>query len=219
MTSIDTVTRIKLAAERLFARLGVEAVTVRDIVAAAQLKNPGSLNYYFRSKEELIRQMIVDVMGEANSIWGGRLAEVEAQGGPASLREAVGVLVTWPLSKPADGSVSHSARFLAMVLQTRSHMLRTLTREMRYGEYDRALLHMRTFLVHLPDGVVDQRLVFFFWALTGFLATYENFVDEGSKGESVWSSVDPFQNFIDSMVGMLCAPVEPIGSHSQKLPA
>ncbi|MBK4738510.1 TetR/AcrR family transcriptional regulator [Noviherbaspirillum pedocola] len=207
MTSVDTITRIKLAAQRLFARLGVEAVTVRDIVAAAQLKNPGSLNYYFRSKEELIRQTIVDAMGEANALWGKRLAVIEAHGGPSSLREVVSALVTWPLSKPADGSVSHTARFLTMVLQTRTQMLRTLTREMRYGEYDRALAHMRGFLRELPEEVVDQRLVFFFWSLTGFLAAYEAFIDSGSQGESIWSRTDPFENFIDSMVGLLNAPV------------
>lgn len=213
---MDTSERIKLAAQRLFAKLGVEAVTVRDIVAAAELKNPGSLNYYFRSKEELIRQVISDAMGQANALWGARLREIEAHGGPASLREAVSTLVAWPLSDSPDDCVSHTARFLAMVLQTRGQMLRSLTREMHYTEYDRVIAHIRRFLSDLPADVVNQRVVFFFWSLTGFLTAYEAFVDSGQHGDSVWSRTDPFENFIDSMVGMLQAPV---GNSDQVKPA
>lgn len=204
--ALDTSGRIKLAAQQLFATMGIEGVTVRDIVAAAQLKNPGSLNYYFRSKEELIRQVICDAMGEANALWGKRLADLEARGGPTSLREVVDALVAWPLTLyPGDG-VPHTSRFLAMVLQTRSHMLRTLTREMEYREYDRGLAYMRSFLNGIPDAIVNQRLIFFFWALTGFLAAYEAFSDTGVTDDSIWTQTDPFGNFVDSMVGMLSAP-------------
>ncbi|MDR8398375.1 TetR/AcrR family transcriptional regulator [Paraburkholderia sp. USG1] len=203
---MDTSERIKLAAQRLFSQVGIEGVTVRDIVAAAALKNPGSLNYYFRSKEELIRQVICDAMGDANALWGARLAKIEASGGPTSLREVVSALVAWPLSNSPDGSVPHTARFLAMVLQTRTQMLRALTREMHYNEYDRALCHMRGFLTALPPDVVNQRVVFFFWSMTGFLAAYEAFADSDSQGDSIWDRTDPFENFVDSMVGMLGAP-------------
>jgi AcrR family transcriptional regulator len=214
--SMDTSDRIKLAAVRLFARLGIEAVTVRDIVAAAELKNPGSLNYYFRSKEELIRQVIVDSMGQANEIWGERLRAIEENGGPASLRDVVEALVTWPLSKPLDGSVSHTARFLAMAVQTRSQMVRSLTREMQYKEYDRAILYIRQFLDQFPEEVVAQRVIFFFWSLTGFLTAYEAYVDSEISPESVWNMVDPFRNFADSMVGMLTAPISESRSTPKK---
>ncbi|RKT20335.1 TetR family transcriptional regulator [Paraburkholderia sp. RAU2J] len=213
---METSDRIKLAAVRLFARLGVEAVTVRDIVAAAELKNPGSLNYYFRSKEELIRQVIVDAMGQANEIWGMRLKAIEDRGGPTALREVVEALVTWPLSEPLDGSVSHTARFLAMAVQTRSQMVRSLTREMQYKEYDRAILYIRRFLKDLPDDVIAQRVIFFFWSLTGFLTAYEAYVDSEANSESVWHKVDPFGNFVDSMVGMLTAPVSTLISTPAK---
>ncbi|MGF6507970.1 TetR/AcrR family transcriptional regulator [Paraburkholderia sp. 32] len=204
---MDTSDRIKLAAIRLFAKLGVEAVTVRDIVAAAELKNPGSLNYYFRSKDELIRQVIVESMGHANELWRRRLEAIEEEGGPGSLREVVEVLVTWPLSEPLDGSVSHTARFLAMALQTRGQTVRSLTREMNYTAYDRAIGHMRNFLSDLPQDVVAQRVIFFFWSLTGFLTAYEAYVDSEARDDSVWHNIDPFANFVDSMVGMLTAPV------------
>ncbi|WP_429401455.1 hypothetical protein [Paraburkholderia sp. MM5482-R1] len=50
------------------------------------------------------------------------------------MREVVEALVIWPLSEPLDGSVSDTARFLAMAVQTRSQMVRSLTREMQYKE-------------------------------------------------------------------------------------
>lgn len=215
---MDTSARIKLAAVRLFAKLGVEAVTVRDIVAAAELKNPGSLNYYFRSKEELIRQVIIESMGYANELWGRRLREIEDKGEPASLRQVVQALVTWPLSEPVDGSVSHTARFLAMAMQTRGDMVRSLTREMNYIEYDRAIQYIRGFLLKdLPDDIVAQRVIFFVWSLTGFLTAYETYIDKGARSESVWHNVDPFLNFVDSMVGMLTAPVSSPSAAASKV--
>ena len=45
---------IKQAARRLFARHGVDAVTVRDIVRESGTRNASALNYYFGSDLPLI---------------------------------------------------------------------------------------------------------------------------------------------------------------------
>src|SRR6267154_1399031 len=58
--SEETRNQIKAAAQMLFARHGVDAVTVQQIVAAAGQRNNAALHYHFGSKEELIRQMVVD---------------------------------------------------------------------------------------------------------------------------------------------------------------
>lgn len=60
----DTRHNIKVAARRLFAEHGLEAVTVRQIVAAAGAKNGGSLNYYFKSKEGLILELINEIFND-----------------------------------------------------------------------------------------------------------------------------------------------------------
>jgi AcrR family transcriptional regulator len=52
----DTRERILAAALTVFAERGFEAGTVRDITEAARV-NTAAINYYFRSKEELIRQV------------------------------------------------------------------------------------------------------------------------------------------------------------------
>ncbi|MGI4812835.1 MAG: TetR/AcrR family transcriptional regulator [Janthinobacterium lividum] len=209
--------RIKMEAQRLFAIHGLEAVTVRDIVAAADLKNPGSLNYHFRSKEELISQVIREVMGEANALWGQRLAAVRDAGGPRELRDVVAALVVWPLSQNPDERNPYTARFLSNVVNSRAKMLSTFIRELKYQEYDRALQYMKGFLKHLPEPIVNQRLIFFYWSLTSFLAVYETVAEGGIKPDSVWSRADPFANFINSMVALLSAPVDDISQGAKEL--
>ncbi|MBD9541451.1 TetR/AcrR family transcriptional regulator [Ensifer sp. ENS04] len=56
---IDARERIMLAARHVFARSGFELGTVRDITEMAQV-NTAAVNYYFRSKDELIRAVFDD---------------------------------------------------------------------------------------------------------------------------------------------------------------
>ena len=56
----DTKAQLKAAAQLLFARYGVDAVTVQQIVSAAGQRNNAALHYHFGDKDELIRQLVVD---------------------------------------------------------------------------------------------------------------------------------------------------------------
>src|SRR3979490_1013799 len=89
----DTKSQIKAAAQMLFARHGVDAVTVQQIVAAAGQRNTAALHYHFGSKEELIRQLMVDGAAVLDERRRGMLRELEARGGPATIREVLLVLV------------------------------------------------------------------------------------------------------------------------------
>src|SRR5215216_7782249 len=89
----DTKSQLKAAAQLLFARHGVDAVTVQQIVAAAGQRNNAALHYHFGSKEELIRQMVVDGAAVLDDRRQGMLRELEAHGGPKTIREVMLVLV------------------------------------------------------------------------------------------------------------------------------
>src|SRR3982074_1060147 len=89
----ETRNQIKAAAQMLFARHGVDAVTVQQIVAAAGQRNNAALHYHFGSKEELIRQMVVDGASVLDERRQGMLRELEARGGPSTIREIMLVLV------------------------------------------------------------------------------------------------------------------------------
>src|SRR6202051_1236386 len=91
-TSEETKDQIKAAAQTLFARRGVDGVTVQEIVTAAGQRNNAALHYHFGSKEELIRQMVVDGAMVLDRRRQGMLREMEARGGPATIREGLLIL-------------------------------------------------------------------------------------------------------------------------------
>ena len=204
---VNSSDRLKTAAVELFAKHGFDSVSVRDIAAAANLKNAGSLNYYFRSKDELIRQIVAEVMGVADSYWKTGLDELLARSKTPSIRDLVRVIVSWPV--PSSGSVGtpSTARFLAMFVQIRREELRDLMRDLGYTNYDRALALVRARLKSLPSVVVSQRIVFFFWSSTAFLGAREAAMDRSSTAHTVWSEKNVTENFVDAMVGMFEAPV------------
>src|SRR3981189_219856 len=92
-TPADTKIQIKAAAQLLFARHGVDAVTIQQIVAAAGQRNNAALHYHFGTKEELIRQLVVDGAAVLDERRQGMLREIDARGGPATIREILLVLV------------------------------------------------------------------------------------------------------------------------------
>lgn len=50
---------IIVTAERLFAEFGIEAVSLRDIAAAAEQKNNAAVHYHFGDKENLLKEIIL----------------------------------------------------------------------------------------------------------------------------------------------------------------
>ena len=93
MASDQTRTAILNAAERLYAERGFGDVTLRDIVAAADV-NLAAVNYHFGSKDELIAELFVSRSIATNR---ERLNELkvaeEAGGGRASIDSILRALV------------------------------------------------------------------------------------------------------------------------------
>src|ERR1700751_1166331 len=91
--SEETRKKIRDAGQMLVARHGVDAVTVQQIVDAAGQRNNAALHYHFGSKEELIRQMVVDGAVVLDARRREMLNEMEKRGGPTTIREVMLVLV------------------------------------------------------------------------------------------------------------------------------
>src|SRR5881628_898710 len=93
MASDQTRTAILAAAERLYAERGFGDVTLRDIVAAAEV-NLAAVNYHFGSKDELIAELFVTRSLATNR---ERLNELkaaeEAGGGRADIDSILRALV------------------------------------------------------------------------------------------------------------------------------
>jgi AcrR family transcriptional regulator len=203
---VSTRERIKRAARRLFALNGADAVAVRDVIAAAGQKNASALNYHFGSKEGLIETLIGDALAIAHARWGKALDALEAEGGPRTIREVVEILVLQGLPPNAPEGDEASARFLAMVLQTRRDLVRAATTRRGLTAYDRALRHIRRLMPEMPERARDQRLLFYFSASTAVFAMLEGAAKPGGGYATPWRRPDPLGNFIDAMVGMFEAP-------------
>ena len=86
--------RILKQAERLFAKKGIDAVSIRDITDAAGV-NSAAIHYHFGSKSGLIEALLERWAGELVERRGKILDRIEAQP-KAELRDVVDVLV-WPM--------------------------------------------------------------------------------------------------------------------------
>src|SRR6185437_15880575 len=117
MATDQTRTAILVAAERLYAERGFGDVTLRDIVAAADV-NLAAVNYHFGSKDELIAELFVTRSLALNR---ERLTELraaeEAGGGRAPidavLRALVGPTLRGGLGPDTERSTA--ARFMIRV--------------------------------------------------------------------------------------------------------
>lgn len=111
--------RIFSAAEAVFAKRGFDAATLREITEAAGV-NIAAVNYYFSSKDELVRQVLDRRMTPYTA---ARLAALEARlaaadGAPLSVADIVEVMVRpiVELSRDEDGGRS----LIRLLLQVRA---------------------------------------------------------------------------------------------------
>ena len=111
----DTRERIMLAAERLFAERGFDGVSVRDIVAAANV-NLAAINYHFGSKGALMMAIFRQRAKELNKERLQRLREILAEARAARRRHfARPHRAALPVARPASGKAIAS-RFLSRAL-------------------------------------------------------------------------------------------------------
>src|SRR3979490_2934537 len=108
MASDHTRTAILSAAERLYADRGFADVTLRDIVAAADV-NLAAVNYHFGSKDELIAELFVTRSLATNRERLNELKAAEAAGGGRAnidsiLRALVGPTLRGCLGRARPGA-------------------------------------------------------------------------------------------------------------------
>jgi len=114
--------RLMVAAERLFAERGIDAVSIRDITNEAGA-NSAAIHYHFGSKTALITAILdwraADIAAR-RSEW---LVRIEAAAAP-TLREVIEAFVvpTAELAADADGGGRYHIGFIAAVLANPEHM-------------------------------------------------------------------------------------------------
>ena len=211
MRGNSTREHIKLVARRLFAQRGIDGVTVREIVAASEQKNAGSLHYYFRTKEALIRELIVDTARLIDERRNAALDQLEAAGGPQQLRQVLEVLVLPSLNLgEADGETGGEEhtylRFISLLaLQNRALLNEVLEGGLNTG-YQRCLAHIRRLALEVAPPVLEHRLVFMSISLRAILAAREASLDQRADPHHFWAAPDTLKNLLDALQGMVNAP-------------
>lgn len=102
MTQSDTRTALLRAAERLFAREGIDVVSLRRIAIEAGQANHSAVAYHFRDKKELIDALLSRHSAPIEAAWSIAVPHLQAEG-RGSLRELVALLVR-PLAAKLDDS-------------------------------------------------------------------------------------------------------------------
>lgn len=200
---LDTRQRIKVAARRLFAERGVEAVTVREILASAGAKNGGSLNYYFKSKDSLIEELIAEFFRDSSDIVLDGIQSLERSGGPQSVRDVVTILVA--SYKPVQDPSPTAVRFLFSLLSTRRRMVNEFMERMHISVFSRMLQYIANLRPDIPPQVLRQRWIYFTWYLVSAQSAYEAHLASRRKS-AIWSDIDPITNMIDTATALIEAP-------------
>ncbi|MEQ9695168.1 helix-turn-helix domain-containing protein [Shimia sp. SDUM112013] len=200
--------KIKTAAMKLFAEKGLEAVSVRDINKAAGQRNAGSINYHFSSRDDLIREIMMDVGKILDDDHSARLDRIEATGGPRSIRDVADVLVSPSLTAAVDQQENrHSLRFLQMAVMSHRDML--MEAMDNSPGLNRCLDHLRRMAPEMPEDLLDHRirLGMKFLLITG--SAREQALQDGDNSDPYWQEQWAPGNVEDAFVGIITAPVSP----------
>ncbi|MBP2427796.1 AcrR family transcriptional regulator [Bradyrhizobium elkanii USDA 61] len=192
-------------------------MTVQQIVDAGGQRNNAALHYHFGSKEELIRQMVVDGATVLDGRRREMLDEIEARGGPKSIREVLLVLVM-PVIELGDDERWHGyIRFTTNLQASDPKALRDALNGRWNASYVACFNYLKTML-RLPAPIVEQRLSIFAIYANAILSAHEAAVESrNTKSSRLWGQPFTIENILDTLEATLTCPLSE--GTSSKLPA
>jgi AcrR family transcriptional regulator len=198
--------RLKSAAMRLFSIHGIDGVTVRDIVSQAGARNGASLHYYFRTKDDLVRELVVDAAKRSDRARNMRLDRLEPEGGPKSVKDILRLIVEVETIDKSDpdqvGALpigfGHMRFVVAMQFNHRKMFLDAIGDRWNKS-YLRCIAHLRRLLSRIPPAILSQRLVFMFLFTNAALAAREAAFEGDPTGGRLWGRTDALENLIDTI--------------------
>ncbi|MFZ2159422.1 MAG: TetR/AcrR family transcriptional regulator [Bradyrhizobium sp.] len=199
MASDQTRTAILNAAERLYADRGFGDVTLRDIVAAANV-NLAAVNYHFGSKDELIAELFVTRSLATNRERLNKLKAAEEKGGgragiEAIFRALVGPTLRGCLGPDREGSTA--ARFMIRASIESVPPIRRIK--------NREVDHLRKFAAAMRRSLPDRDEVDLYWGLHFALAMAHHTIRERERLTKLSDGkcdLNDVQGIIDRVVAM-----------------
>jgi AcrR family transcriptional regulator len=204
--SEETRNQIKAAAQLLFARRGVDAVTVQEIVDAAGQRNNAALYYHFRTKEELIRQMVVDGAAVLDARRREMLDAMEKRGGPANIREVMLVLIMPVIELGEDERWRGYVRFVSHLQASDPKALRDALGNRWNAGYVECFNHLKR-LLPLPAAIVEQRLSILAIYANAVLSAHEAALESrNTRSSRLWDRPFTIENILDMLeAAIACA--------------
>jgi AcrR family transcriptional regulator len=175
MPSDHTRTAIISAAERLYADRGFADVTLRDIVAAADV-NLAAVNYHFGSKDELIAELFVTRSIALNR---ERLRELRAAeekgGGSADIHAILRALVA-PVMRDCLGPENERSTGARFMIRASIESVPPI-RRIKNREVD----HLRKFIAAMRRALPGRDDVDLYWGLNFALAMSHHTIREKER--------------------------------------
>ncbi len=215
MPSDQTRSAILAAAERLYADRGFGDVTLRDIVAAANV-NLAAVNYHFGSKDELIAELFVTRSLATNRERLNELRSAEESGGGRApidqiFRALVGPTLRGCLGPSSEGSTA--ARFMIRASIESVPPIRRIK--------NREVDHLRKFIAAMRRALPSRDDVDLYWALNFALAMSHHTIREKerltklSEGQCDLNDVD---DIIDRVVSVSVMALAGSATPAKKTP-
>ena len=190
------------AAEELFARYGIDAVSNRRIAEQAGTANHSAVAYHFGGRDELLRTLITRHLEDTNT---RRTALLERLTPDAGLPELLAAMVLpWVDHLDSLPAPSWRARFLHQIRSVPSvHNLLTGSSEASPA-MEELIARTQAAAGQVPASVLYGRSSILGSMVLGVCAEYEARLQDGVETPN-WTGVGYF--LIDACVGMLAAPV------------
>lgn len=198
-----SVERLKAEAQRLFANQGIDGVTVRDIAKAAGQKNAAAVGYHFGSKEELIRELIVDGAKIIDARRNAQLDALEDGGGTIGIPQIVDILIYPSVNLVAPGETDTYNRFLLMLTMSHRALFDDALGDRWNSGYQRCLEHLRALMPSKNRTIQSQRFIFLESYLGGVLSARETRLDDKSRAHSTWNDKSTLAHFAGTVTSML----------------
>ena len=193
---------LMVAAERRFARSGVEGVTLREIQAAAGQANSSVITYHFGSQAGLVRALLEFRYRKINARRAELLQDARDRGVAGDAREAV-----WIIVRPLIESIDAGEMFVPFLARVSANT-RTFAEYLSPQTFDSTVSVLREaapdMLSGLPERVRLGREVQLYNSVLNLLA-------ELARGHQRISEAQ-LSNYVDGWVGMLTAPLSPATS-------
>lgn len=204
--SEETKSQIKAAAQMLFARHGVDGVTVQQIVSASGQRNNAALRYHFGSKEELIRQMVVDGATVLDRRRREMLDKMKEKGGPKTIRDVMIVLMMPVIELGGDERWRGYIRFTSNLQASDPKALRAALNHRWNSGYVECFDYLKRMLP-LPAAIVEQRLSIFMIYANAVLSAHEAAQEAHSaKNSRLWGQPFTIENILDTLEAVLTSP-------------